>query len=77
MALPPKTPAPIVSAYASAFDSMTRDPAFVAAIGKIGTGLKFRSRADVQSLLGALAQTPQSAIDSIGSMLRAQDLRVN
>jgi tripartite-type tricarboxylate transporter receptor subunit TctC len=77
MALPPKTPTNIVDAYRKAYDQVTHDPDFLAQIGKIGQGLRFRPHQEVEGLLNALSNVRQPAIDYIGAMLRSQNLKVN
>jgi len=76
VALPPRTPAPIVSAYRQAFSEMARDQEFLSLARKISEDLEPQSHEDVRALVETVATTPDPAVRYLEDMLKRQGLDV-
>jgi tripartite-type tricarboxylate transporter receptor subunit TctC len=77
LALPPKTPKPVLAAYRKAFIQATEDPAFVERGKKMSEEFVPMSSAEVEKLIHTLHETPPEAMDYIANMLRQQGLQVD
>jgi tripartite-type tricarboxylate transporter receptor subunit TctC len=76
MALPPKTPKPLVEAHRAAYEKLMDDPEFMEKGKKLSEGFTPMSASDVEELISTLAELPQEAIDYMTVMLRKQGLDV-
>jgi tripartite-type tricarboxylate transporter receptor subunit TctC len=72
IALPPRTPEPVVQAYREAFDSAFADPEFAELGRKISEDFEPMTHEDVHFLIDRLGGTPPEAVAYIGTMLRRQ-----
>jgi tripartite-type tricarboxylate transporter receptor subunit TctC len=75
LALPPKTPAPIVDAYCAAFRSAMRNPEFVEKLKRINADIIEMSAADTAALVAQLAGTSDAAIAYMQGLQRKQGIR--
>jgi hypothetical protein len=75
LALPPKTPAPIVEAYRAAFRSAMRNPEFVEKLKRINADIIEMSAADTAALVARLAGTSNAAIAYMQGLQRKQGIR--
>jgi len=76
VALPPRTPAPIVSVYRQAFSAMARDKEFLSLARKISEDLEPQGHEDVRALIETVATTPDQAVRYLEDMLKRQGLDV-
>jgi len=74
LALPPKSPAPVLALYRDAYARMSKDPEFLDRGKKISDDFEPMSAGEVEALIHSLADTPQQAIDYSTVMLRKQGL---
>jgi hypothetical protein len=74
LALPPKTPKPILEAYRAAYSELMQDADFLERGKKMSEDIEPMSNLEVESLLNTLGSTPPDAIDYIGTMLSKQGL---
>jgi hypothetical protein len=74
--LAPNTADDIVKVYRAAYAKVASDREFVEAGEKIGEGFAPTTAADVESSVRTLADTPQSALDYIRSLMRSQGLQI-
>lgn len=74
LALPEKTPAPIVEAYREAFRRAVKDPGLLERGKTLSEDFEPMSHEDVKSLIVGLNDTPMEAITYINAMLRKQGL---
>lgn len=75
LALPPKTPDPVVRAYREAYSSAFTDPAFIQLGKKISEDFEPMPYDDVDFLVRKLAAIQPQAIAYIGTMLRKQGIQ--
>ncbi len=76
LALPPRTPEPIILAYREAFSKIVADEEFLTLARKISDDLEPQNHADVSTLIHAVASTTDGAILYIQNMLKRQGLNV-
>jgi tripartite-type tricarboxylate transporter receptor subunit TctC len=76
LALPPDTPAEIVTAYRQAFDKTMSDPEFIARSQGVSEDIVPQPAADIARILDTLGSIPPEAIEQISVMLRKQGLDV-
>jgi Tripartite tricarboxylate transporter family receptor len=76
LALPPGTPAGILTTYREAFSKLAADPEFVQEGNKISDGFVPMTGPDIESVTRALADTPPEALDYIKGLMRKQGLRI-
>jgi hypothetical protein len=75
LALPPKTPAPIVEAYREAFRRAMRNPEFIEKLKRINADIIEMSAADTEALVAQLAGTSDAAIAYMQGLQRKQGIR--
>jgi hypothetical protein len=76
LALPPKSPLPLLEAYRDAYAKMVRDPQFVDRGKMISDEFEPLMHEDVEALIHTLGRMPPQAIDYISDLLRKQGLEV-
>jgi hypothetical protein len=76
LALPPKSPGPVLDLYREAYAKMSQDAEFIERGKKISDDFEPMSNRDVVALIGSLAGTPPQSIDYSSVMLRKQGLDV-
>ena len=76
LALPPKTPAPIVAAYRKAYAGMAKDPDFLELGKKISEDFAPQDHEDVEQLVQAVVSVPEEAMDFTDALLRKQGVNV-
>jgi tripartite-type tricarboxylate transporter receptor subunit TctC len=76
LALPPKSPAPLLEAYRDAYARMVRDPQFVDRGKLISDEFEPLMHEDIEALIRTLGRMPPQAIDYISDLLRKQGLEV-
>jgi tripartite-type tricarboxylate transporter receptor subunit TctC len=76
VALPPKTPAPIVETYREAFIKAAADPELLEQGKRISDDFEPMTHSDVKKLLDGLGKTSRDAVSYINTMLRRQGLDV-
>jgi len=74
LALPPKTPQPIVAAYVKAFDDTLKDPDYQADFAKIDPDSPVASKADIEALIGKLAKVSPETVEYIQDEMKRQDV---
>jgi tripartite-type tricarboxylate transporter receptor subunit TctC len=74
LALPPKTPQPIVAAYVKAFDETLKDPEYQADFAKIDPDSPVASKADIETLIGKLATVSAETVEYIQDEMKRQDV---
>jgi hypothetical protein len=74
LALPPKSPKPMLEAYRVAYSKLMQDSDFLDRGRKMSEDIEPMSSLEVESLLKTLGDTPPAAIDYIGTMLSKQGL---
>jgi tripartite-type tricarboxylate transporter receptor subunit TctC len=72
LALPPKSPKPVVEVYRQAYSKVIQDPEFIDRGRKISDDIQPMLSADVEPLIRRLADVPPDAIEHIANMLRKQ-----
>jgi len=77
IALPAKTPAPLVESYRAAFRRLVADPQFVNAGKEMGEDFAPMTDRDVASILRTLHDTPPEAMQFTSDMLRRQGIDVD
>jgi tripartite-type tricarboxylate transporter receptor subunit TctC len=76
VALPPRTPEPIVRSYRRAFSRLTQDPEFLSLSRKISEDLEPQNHEDVRALIENVATAPDEALRYLEDMLKRQGLDV-
>jgi tripartite-type tricarboxylate transporter receptor subunit TctC len=76
LALPPKSPPPMLETYRNAFAKMVRDRQFIERGKAISDDFEPMSHEDVEALIRRLGHTPPQAVDYISDLLRKQGLEV-
>jgi hypothetical protein len=74
LALPPKTPQPIVAAYVKAFDETLKDPDYQADFAKIDPDSLVASKADLEALIGRLAKVSPQTVEYIQDQMKRLDV---
>lgn len=74
LALPPRTPAAILETYRAAYGKMVQDREFLDRGKKTSDDFEAMSSGEVESLVGALGDTPPAAFDYTVGLLRKQGL---
>jgi len=74
LALPPKTPKPIVDTYVKAFNDTLKDPAYQAAFAKIDPDSVIASKADIEALVGKLHTVSPQTIEYIQNEMKRLDV---
>jgi tripartite-type tricarboxylate transporter receptor subunit TctC len=74
LALPPKTPEPVVKAYQAAFTQMVKDPDFQERGRKMSQDFEAQTGADVEKLIRTLGETTPAAFDYIRGMMARQGI---
>ena len=74
LALPPKTPQPIVAAYVEAFEETLRDPDYQADFAKIDPDSPVAHKADIETLVGKLAKVSPETVGYIQDEMKRQDV---
>ena len=72
LALPPDTPASIVAIYTKAYETMTQDPEYSAAIAKTDPGAPQVGSTDLENMVRSLAGISQDVIDFVKAEQRRQ-----
>ena len=73
-ALPPGTPAPIVTAYRAAYREIMDDPEFNARARKLSEVFEPMTVDDVNSLVKDIVDTPSEAVEYVNALLRKQGI---
>lgn len=76
IALPPNTPANIVSTYRESFTKLAGDPEFIEQGKKSSADFTSMSARDVEELVQTLDSTPDAAIGHMTQMMRNQGIQV-
>jgi hypothetical protein len=76
LALPPKSPKPMLDLYRDAYARVAQEPEFIERGRKISDEFLPMSDSEVETLITRLAAAPPQAIDYIGVLLRKQGLEV-
>ena len=74
LALPPKTPQPIVAAYVKAFDETLKDPEYQADFAKIDPDSPVVSKAEIEALIAKLAAVSPETVGYIRDEMKRQDV---
>jgi tripartite-type tricarboxylate transporter receptor subunit TctC len=74
LALPPKTPQPIVDAYRTAYDAIGQDPEFIQQGKRMSDDFQPLSSSDVETLIRRLGSLSPQAIDYMTDILHKQGL---
>ena len=74
LALPPKSPQPMVALYREAYAKAMQDPEFLDRGKRISDDFLPMASGDVESLIRQLASLPPPALDYLAGMLRKQGL---
>lgn len=74
LALPPKTPQPIIAAYGKAFADTLKDPDYQADFAKIDPDSPIASKADIEALIGKLAKVSPETVEYIQDEMKRQDV---
>jgi hypothetical protein len=74
LALPPKSPQPVVELYRTAYAAAMADPDFLDRGKRISDNFLPMPSADVELLIRELAALPPAALDYMSGMLRKQGL---
>jgi tripartite-type tricarboxylate transporter receptor subunit TctC len=74
LALPPKTPKPIVDTYVKAFNDTLKDPAYQAAFAKIDPDSVIASKADIEALVGKLHTVSPQTVQYIQDTMKRLDV---
>lgn len=77
VALPPKTPEPVVQAYRAAYAAAFDDPTFVERGKQISEGFEPVPHADIDALVDTIGKTPPEALDYLNKLLRKQGIEAN
>jgi hypothetical protein len=76
LALAQHTPDAVLAAYRDAFDRLSAEREFLEQGEKISEGFTPMSAADVETVVGTLADTPSEAVDYTKALMRKQGLRM-
>jgi putative tricarboxylic transport membrane protein len=76
LALPPRTPHPIVAAYRRAFDDAVKDPDFKAKINQTGEEFLPQHADALTMLLETIGHTPREALGYLGTIAKKQGLNL-
>ena len=74
LALPPKSPKPMLSAYRDAYDKMITDPEFIERGKTTSDEFLPMRHGEVESLIHTLGTTPPEALEYVNAMLKKQGL---
>jgi hypothetical protein len=74
LALPPKTPKPIVDVYVKAFNETLEDPQYEADFAKIDPDSLVASKADIEALIGKLAKVSPQTVEYIQDEMKRLDV---
>ena len=74
LALPPKTPQPIVAAYVEAFEETLRDPDYQTDFAKIDPDSPVARKADIETLIATLAKVSPETVEYIQDEMKRQDV---
>jgi hypothetical protein len=74
LALPPKTPKPIVDVYVKAFNETLKDPQYEADFAKIDPDSLVASKADIEALIGKLAKVSPQTVEYIQDEMKRLDV---
>jgi len=74
LALPPKSPKPMLATYRAAYSELMQDTDFLDRGRKMSEDIEPMSSLEIESLLNTLGDTPPEAIEYIGAMLSKQGL---
>jgi tripartite-type tricarboxylate transporter receptor subunit TctC len=74
LALPPKTPQPIVAAYVKAFQATLKDPEYQADFAKIDPDSMVAGKADLEALIGKLATVSPQTVEYIQTEMGRLDV---
>jgi tripartite-type tricarboxylate transporter receptor subunit TctC len=74
LALPPKTPNAIVTTYVKAFDATLNDPQYRTEFAKIDPDSPVASKADIETLVRALARVSPETLEYLQQELKRQGL---
>lgn len=74
LALPPKTPKPIVDTYIKAFNDTLKDPAYQADFAKIDPDSVVASKADIEALVGKLHTVSPQTVEYIQDEMKRLDV---
>lgn len=74
LALPPKTPAPIVAAYVKAFNETLKDPDYETDFSKIDPDSLVASKADIESLIDKLAKVSPETLGYVKEEMKLQNV---
>jgi tripartite-type tricarboxylate transporter receptor subunit TctC len=76
LALAPGTPDDILAAYRDAFSKLGAEPEFLEQGERISEGFAPMSAADVETVVGTLADSPSEAVTYTKALMRKQGLRI-
>jgi hypothetical protein len=74
LALPPKTPKPIVDVYVKAFNETLKDPQYEADFAKIDPDSLVASKTDIEALIGKLAKVSPQTVEYIQDEMKRLDV---
>jgi hypothetical protein len=74
LALPPKTPKPIVDVYVKAFNETLEDPQYEADFAKIDPDSLVASKTDIEALIGKLAKVSPQTVEYIQDEMKRLDV---
>jgi tripartite-type tricarboxylate transporter receptor subunit TctC len=74
LALPPKTPKPIVDAYIKAFNDTLKDPGYQADFAKIDPDSLVASKTDIEALVGKLHTVSPQTVEYIQDEMKRLDV---
>lgn len=74
LALPPKTPEPIVAAYVKAFEATLNDREYQADFAKIDPDSPVATKSDIEALVGKLAKVSPETVEYIQDEMKRQDV---
>jgi tripartite-type tricarboxylate transporter receptor subunit TctC len=77
VALPPKTPEPVVQAYRAAYAATFDDPTFVERGRQISEGFEPVPHEDIDALVDTIGQTPPEALEFLNKLLRKQGIEAD
>jgi len=74
LALPPRTPEPIVAAYRDAYVRLVSDPDFIDRSKRLADDFTPVSHGDTDTWIKAMGRTSQEALDYISNLIRGQGI---
>ena len=74
LALPPRTPEPIVAAYRGGYVRLVNDPEFIERSKRLTDDFTPVSHGDTEAWIKAMGRTSQEALDYISTMVRGQGI---